>query len=86
MHSLLKVIFYTKEVCSLCEDAKALLLMFQQDYSFEVEDRDIYSNDAWLEKYQLRIPVVEVNGKQIDCEEMNYETLEQFLKDNLLMK
>lgn len=78
----MKVIFYTKEVCSLCDDALALVLMFQQEYSFELEERDIYAKDAWLEKYQLRIPVVEVNGVQIDCETMGYETLEKLFKEN----
>lgn len=76
------VIFYTKDVCSLCEEAYALLNMFKQDYVFEIEERNIYSNDKWLEEYQLRIPVVEVNGKQIDCEEMSYEALKNILKEN----
>lgn len=77
-----KIIFYTKEICSLCEEAYALLIMFKQDYAFEIEERDIYTNDKWLEEYQLRIPVVEVNGKQIDCEEMSYETLQVILEEN----
>ena len=78
-----KAIFYTKEICSLCEDAEALLFMFQQDYSYSIEIRDIYQNDAWLEEYQLLIPVVEINGKQINCEEMSYEALEKFIQDNI---
>jgi len=77
-----KVIFYTKEVCSLCEEAYALLNMFKQDFAFEIEERDIYTNDKWLEKYQLRIPVVDVNEKQIDCEEMSYDALYNILKEN----
>lgn len=78
----MKVILYTKEVCSLCEDALALLLMFQNDYPFELEERDIHTNDDWLGDYQLRIPVIEVNGKQIDCEEIGYEAIEQILAGN----
>lgn len=77
-----KVIFYTKEVCSLCEDALALLLMLRHDYPFELEERDIYTNDAWLEAYQLRIPIIEINGKQIDCEVMGYEAIKQILVEN----
>ena len=76
-----KVIFYTKEICSLCEEAYALLNMFKQDYAFEIEERDIYTNDKWLEEYQLRIPVVEINGKQIDCEEMSYDALQDLIKE-----
>jgi len=76
-----KVIFYTKEVCSLCDDAAALLSMFQQQYSFEIEVRDIYTKDEWLAEYQLLIPVVSMNGKEINCEEMSYEKLEAALKE-----
>lgn len=76
-----KVIFYTKEVCSLCDDAEALLYMFQQQYSFEIERREIYTNDEWLEEYQLLIPLVSMDGKEINCEEISYETLEVALKE-----
>lgn len=78
-----KVIFYTKDVCSLCEEAYTLLMMFKQDFSFEIEKRDIYTNDKWLEEYQLRIPVIEINNEQIDCEGMGYETLKCLLEDNM---
>jgi glutaredoxin len=78
-----KVIFYTKEICSLCDDAKALLLMFQREYPFELEERDIYTNDAWLEKYQLLIPYVQINDSTLNCEEINIDSLEHLLKDHI---
>ncbi|MFA1819164.1 glutaredoxin family protein [Virgibacillus oceani] len=78
-----KLIFYTKALCSLCDDAKALLLMFQREYPFELEERDIYTNDEWLEKYQLLIPYVQINDSTLDCEEINIKSLEQILKDNI---
>jgi len=78
-----KVILYTKEICSLCDDAKALLLMFQRDYPFELEERDIYTKDEWLEKYQLLIPYVQINDSTLDCEEINIDSLEQILKENI---
>lgn len=80
---MLKVIFYTKEVCSLCDDAKALLLMLQREYPFELEERDIYTNEAWLEKYQLLIPFVKINDVTLDCEQVNIDSLEQALKQNV---
>lgn len=83
VNPMTKVIFYTKEVCPLCEEANALLDMFKHDYAFEIEERDIYTNDEWLEHYQLRIPVIEINGKQIDCEEMEFEALKAFLDENI---
>jgi len=62
-------------------DAEALLSTFKRDYPYELEMRDIYSNDDWLEKYQLLIPVIEVNGKQLNCEEINYDSVEELLKN-----
>jgi len=78
-----KVTLYTKEVCPLCDDALALLLIFQQKYSFEIEQKDIYQNEEWLERYHLRIPVIEIDCHQIDVQEINYASLEMFLKSNL---
>jgi len=78
-----KVIFYTKEVCSLCEDAYALLKMFQRDYPFEIEERDIYTNDDWLEEFQLLIPFVQINNTTLNCEELNIISLEKAIKENI---
>ncbi|MDY0408863.1 glutaredoxin family protein [Virgibacillus soli] len=78
-----KVIYYTKEICSLCEEAKALLIMFQQKYPFELEERDIYTNDAWLEKYQLLIPFVQINETTLNCEQLNMESLEHALAKHI---
>lgn len=73
------VIFYTKEGCSLCDEAEALLSLFQHKYPYQVEKRDIYSNDDWLMQYQLQIPVVEMNGKQLIGEQINYQAIEILL-------
>lgn len=29
-------------------------------------ERDIYKNDEWLEKYHLAIPVVEMDGEEVE--------------------
>lgn len=78
---MLHINFYTKDVCSICEDAEALLSIFRHEYPYELEIRDIYSKDEWLEEYQLLIPVIEVNGRQLNCEEINYDSIEQLLKE-----
>lgn len=74
------VYFYTKENCSLCEEAYALLTMFQRDYNFSIEKRDIYKNDEWLEEFQLLIPAIEVKDKLLTCKGMQYDKIEQLLK------
>lgn len=78
-----KVIFYTKENCSLCEDARALLLMFENEYPFELEERDIYTNDEWLEKYHLLIPVIQVNDVELNCEEISVDEVERVLGEDI---
>lgn len=80
---MLQVEFYTKDNCSLCEDAYALLMMLQNHYPFDVQERDIYTKDEWLEEYQLLIPAVRMNNTFLTCEEMNLERLEKAIKDNI---
>ncbi|WP_249871260.1 glutaredoxin family protein [Oceanobacillus saliphilus] len=71
-----QVILYTKHKCSLCEEAEALLSLFSNEYPYHLIKRDIYTNDSWLEEFQLQIPVIEINGKQLNCEEINYKSVE----------
>lgn len=79
---ILDVIFYTKEKCLLCEDALDMLRSFQDDYLLIIEERDIYTNKEWLMDYQIRIPVIEINGEQLDCEEISYKALSKLLQKN----
>ncbi|WP_042222546.1 glutaredoxin family protein [Oceanobacillus manasiensis] len=70
------IILYTKENCGLCEQAKDLLESLQLIHSFQIEERDIYTNDQWLEQYQLMIPVVEIGRTQFYGEQLQPEVLE----------
>lgn len=72
--------FYTKEHCPLCDDALALVEVLQNDYSFTIEIRDIYSSDEWLEKYQLSIPIVSIDGTELDCTQISFKTLVKALE------
>lgn len=61
-----EIILYTKETCPLCHDAKILLETILHDYDVVIREIDIYEDDDLLEKYQLMIPVVEIDGEEID--------------------
>jgi glutaredoxin len=61
----MKVTLYSKVDCGLCEKAKTILQELQREFSFEVEEIDIYKDDHLLEKYQLMIPVIEIDGEEI---------------------
>ncbi|HLQ96829.1 MAG TPA: glutaredoxin family protein [Pseudogracilibacillus sp.] len=76
----MKVLFYTKENCLLCEEAYMLLELFEKDYALDIEVRDIYSDDAWLEKYQILIPVIETKETTLTAGEINLQSLEAALQ------
>jgi thiol-disulfide isomerase/thioredoxin len=60
------LIFYTKIHCPLCDKAHKLLQELQTEIPFTIEIVDIYNDDALVEKYGMMIPVVEVDGEEID--------------------
>ncbi|PDY22227.1 NrdH-redoxin [Bacillus cereus] len=62
----MKVVLYTKKDCGLCEKAKQVLKEVQCEYSFQIEEIDIYEENDLLEKYHLMIPVVEIGGEQVE--------------------
>nr|WP_285846613.1 glutaredoxin family protein [Priestia koreensis] len=64
--SRVEIVVYTKETCSLCDKAIDLLEELKKEYPFTYTLIDIYEDDALLEKYQIMIPVVEINGEEVD--------------------
>jgi len=63
----MKVVLYSKEDCCLCDNAKAILQELQQEFSFQIEEVDIYKDDVLLEKYQIMIPVIEIDEEEVQC-------------------
>lgn len=76
-----KLVLYTRNGCHLCETAKEILLELRKECHFDYEERDISLNDDWTEKYGLMIPVVEIDGKEVQYGQVEkkfiYETLTQ---------
>ncbi|MGH2863457.1 MAG: glutaredoxin family protein [Solirubrobacteraceae bacterium] len=58
------VVLYTRPGCHLCEDALALIEQVRTRVPFELEQRDIESDDEWFRRYLERIPVVEIEGHE----------------------
>ncbi|AEH46477.1 glutaredoxin family protein [Parageobacillus thermoglucosidasius] len=56
---------YSKTNCPLCDKAKQVLQELQKEFAFQIKEIDIYQDDALLEKYQLMIPVVEIDGEEV---------------------
>ena len=53
----MKLIFYSKEGCHLCEGLEEKLSQIQ-DIEIELEKRDITTDPDWWEQYQYEIPVL----------------------------
>jgi len=58
----LKVTFYTKAGCHLCEEARDMLDDIAAQTPFELTEVDIRSNPEIFEQYRYRIPVIIINN------------------------
>lgn len=81
-----KVTLYTRKQCPLCEEAKQLLLAIKEEYSFEIQEIDIYKDDQLLEMYQLKIPVIVINGEEVDDGQVDLTRIISFLKEKTTAK
>ena len=71
----MRVQFYSRPNCSLCEEARLILRMVEEDVQLEIEDINIEDDDHTHEKYLLRIPVIISEGKVIQEGRIDYPTL-----------
>ncbi|WP_369683860.1 glutaredoxin family protein [Salipaludibacillus sp. LMS25] len=72
------IYFYTKNDCSLCDKGFETLRILQKTYHFSIEKRDIYTQEEWLEKYHIRIPVIETeDGIVLDEGIVSFNHLEE---------
>lgn len=62
----IKITMYSKENCSLCDKAKEVLMSIHEEIPLEINEVDIYKDDVLLEKYQIMIPVVEIDGEEVE--------------------
>lgn len=59
----MNIILYSKPGCHLCEAMEEKLIAVQSFWPFELEIRDILTNNDWFERYQYTIPVIQVGEK-----------------------
>lgn len=58
--------FYEKANCGLCAEAYRALTRIRMDIPLEIERVDIEREPALLDRYVLRIPVLAVDGDEIE--------------------
>jgi glutaredoxin len=75
----IEVVLYTKTNCSICVMAKAILDILSEEIPLSIREFDIYQDDALLEKYQLKIPVIEIDGSEVESGLIHKEVIRKRL-------
>ncbi|HEY2141542.1 MAG TPA: glutaredoxin family protein [Solirubrobacteraceae bacterium] len=73
------VTVYSKPDCHLCVEAMTTLRALQAELGFELEERDITTDEALLRAYFERIPVIVLDGEEL-CD---YFVDERLLRERL---
>jgi glutaredoxin len=58
------VVLYSRPGCSLCDEARAIILAERARVPFSFEEVDVSGDDELELAYGLRIPVVVVDGEE----------------------
>lgn len=74
-----QVIIYIKKDCPLCDEVKGLVDLFNSDYSIEIQEIDIEQDENLQEKYFLEVPVMKINGEELDYRSIDYVSIEKRL-------
>ena len=59
---MIRLTFYTKPNCPLCDEARDLLEDLKTEFSLTIQEVNIFSSPALYEKYKYIIPVVAIDG------------------------
>lgn len=80
MNTIVKL--YTRNGCHLCENARAILLNLKQKWNFHYIEADIDQSDELTERYGLMIPVVEINGEEVQFGQIDELFIDEALAKN----
>ena len=75
----IKLQFYTKSDCALCDEAKESLESLAAQFPIQIEEIDITANLGLFTKYKEIIPVLELEGKRLFVHRINVKTLKRKL-------
>lgn len=76
--------FYTRKKCPLCDKAKVVIDELEQEVEFVYIEKDIDDSDELTEKYGLMIPVVEIDGEEIEYGHINKISIRNRLHEKTL--
>lgn len=69
---------YSKDDCSLCDDARALLEKLQKELPFKVREVHLTESDPLFERYRTKFPVVVIGQAELSGK-ISEETLRSLL-------
>ena len=78
--TLVKVDFYTRDGCCLCDDALKLIEKAGQHYQLEVKIIDVDQDSKLCEQHGNCVPVIAVNGRVRFRGRVNNILLERLLQ------
>ena len=76
-----KLVLYTRNRCPLCDKAKSIIMELKEECDFLYHEVDIDTSDVLTEKYGLMIPVVEIDGSEVQYGQIDKWTIEEGLHD-----
>lgn len=75
---------YSRPRCHLCETAREILEELQQQWNFIIEEINIDLDDDLIEKYGIMIPVLVLDGEELQYGRINKTFIsEAFSRKNL---
>ena len=60
----MRVVLYSRAGCHLCDAARDVLLAERSRSPFELVEVDVAGDDLLEREYGIRIPVVEIDGRE----------------------
>lgn len=76
---LRRVVLYEKQECGLCAAVFRALSRLALEHAIEIARVDIERDPALRDRYALRIPVVGVDGRELDAAGLDDDTLAAFV-------
>ena len=74
---------YTRGRCPLCDKAKAILVELQAQFDFSLVEVEIETDDFLTEQYGLMIPVVELDGEELQYGQIDKRIICKRLQEKL---
>ena len=75
-----QVTLYTRERCHLCDEVKHQLSLLRRRADFDIQEVNIDESQELRERYNERVPVVAINGREVFDYRLDAERFLRLLK------